>query len=579
MDDHDHFTDLSHTLPLLAASDLPGEVFHRPMHLFHNHESSCTDFVFDGHEPSAWNLPLQLNTPAAPTIAPLTLGVPHTSHDDHCMDACPGSYDSEGLPRGAYPPPTANRPSVCPGTYPTTEMQSVQPTQDYQQPPAYYPLMMGARNYNYGSTGIRSVPEAHNNNGHQFSNSPMNGPVVDTTVQCSNLNDCVSQGCGSGSCSELCCTDPGCQNTVCHGEDCANQGDQCHDNQCFTSTAPTEDLYSFNHFNHDEWNLDGDPGHGLLHHDPNCNHTHTEHAAAITLEHLKNPVAVPQYSRGYSVASAFNDGDVDMTAADTPALTADTVNASPMSHRPSLSLPDAAHQAPGKDLTCQWLVGDVHNKHVCGQVFSSTEELHAHLGTDHVGNMNSKTRYLCCWAGCSRKDDQVFASRNKLRRHISTHTAFKPFKCEVCQESFSAQQALDQHVRIHTGERPYQCDFEGCEKSFKQKSALTMHKRTHTGEKPLRCDVCGKKFGESSNLSKHRKLHDRQYIFKCSTCPRAFVRLDQLRRHEKRHERDQKKSVEAHQPIDFSTLEYDRKAEALQVAESEFADMLQSLES
>jgi hypothetical protein len=27
------------------------------------------------------------------------------------------------------------------------------------------------------------------------------------------------------------------------------------------------------------------------------------------------------------------------------------------------------------------------------------------------------------WEGCSRKDDQVFASRNKLRRHISTHTS------------------------------------------------------------------------------------------------------------------------------------------------------------
>ncbi|ORY66366.1 uncharacterized protein BCR38DRAFT_340414 [Pseudomassariella vexata] len=222
----------------------------------------------------------------------------------------------------------------------------------------------------------------------------------------------------------------------------------------------------------------------------------------------------------------------------------DTADTSPKTPEPDdcLKSPNCADQQH----TCRWIVSDegAKHEHLCSRSFSTPIDLDKHLREDHLAHMSSKTKYKCLWKGCVRKDHQEFASRNKLRRHLSTHTSYKPFECKQCGEGFSAQQALDQHIRIHTGDKPYVCDVEGCDKAFKQKSALTMHKRTHTGEKPLVCEYCGKRFCESSNLSKHRKIHNPVYKHKCTEpgCGKEFIRLDQLRRHTEKHERQRKKT-------------------------------------
>lgn len=63
------------------------------------------------------------------------------------------------------------------------------------------------------------------------------------------------------------------------------------------------------------------------------------------------------------------------------------------------------------------------------------------------------------------------------------------------------------HTRIHTGIKPYKCAV--CEKSFTQLSSLISHTRSHTGERPYTCSVYSNTFITSSNLYVHMKTHNK----------------------------------------------------------------------
>ncbi|ORY93598.1 hypothetical protein BCR43DRAFT_444598 [Syncephalastrum racemosum] len=138
----------------------------------------------------------------------------------------------------------------------------------------------------------------------------------------------------------------------------------------------------------------------------------------------------------------------------------------------------------------------------CGQRFETFDELTGHLSEDHVGT--GKSRYLCEWQECHR-NGKSFTQRQKVMRHIQTHTGDKPYQCTICKKRFSEANIMTQHMRIHTGEKPFRCPEEGCDRTFSISGALKIHRRTHTGERPFTCKYtgCNKKFAESSNLTKH----------------------------------------------------------------------------
>ncbi|KAI5481157.1 hypothetical protein MNV49_005592 [Pseudohyphozyma bogoriensis] len=174
----------------------------------------------------------------------------------------------------------------------------------------------------------------------------------------------------------------------------------------------------------------------------------------------------------------------------------------------------------------------------CGLTFDTSPELMSHLSLDHVGS--GKASYTCEWEGCERSGDgKGFAQRQKVMRHLQTHTGDRPFVCEVCSKSFSEATTLTQHMRVHTQERPYKCTHPGCQKAFSLASALTIHLRTHTGDKPFKCPYpgCTSAFSESSNLSKHVRTHKGERSYACDECGKAFSRSDQLARHKKIHSR------------------------------------------
>ncbi|KIJ55326.1 hypothetical protein M422DRAFT_152240 [Sphaerobolus stellatus SS14] len=193
---------------------------------------------------------------------------------------------------------------------------------------------------------------------------------------------------------------------------------------------------------------------------------------------------------------------------------------------------------------CQW-----QSCPMSSVLFQSAMELTQHITDAHVGTGHS--RYHCLWEGCNRNGELGFSSKQKILRHIQSHTGellkslspcYRPYKCEECNQYFSEAATLQQHMRRHTKEKPYVCDFPGCGKAFAITGALTIHKRVHSGSKPFKCPHCDRSFSESSNLSKHVRTHtgDRPYACPYPGCSKRFARPDQFTRHKNVHAKREK---------------------------------------
>jgi len=381
---------------------------------------------------------------------------PHTTHDDLCIDKCTGIYtnpaqtlmnfeldDPWTMPRlraasGSVSLPNghimANSTGGILGNSPTQPPQSTQATVTNpltRRPPnnRQYQLMINPT-FQSGQVPIRANLGASNSVGGvnantnfsvqpSISSTPFGtgdlggfskGRNEDGSVYsslclesqcCYSSRDCLEDHCDGDDCQGDDCYDEDCHENDCHEQTC--QEDNCQPGNCpyvctncfpqspFGGNTPTETLApaAQGSISLDFSGQDPCP----LPHDQPSNHTRIEHNVAHTLQ----------------VLSAQGTLDArDQTTHTT-------------GWKPS---------GVGGETTyaCLWICNPdapPAERRVCGEKFGDAEQLDKHVCRAHTSKLNSRTKYMCLWDGCIRKEDQYFTSRAKLDRHIPTHTGCK----------------------------------------------------------------------------------------------------------------------------------------------------------
>nr|XP_045593858.1 zinc finger protein Xfin-like isoform X2 [Procambarus clarkii] len=126
--------------------------------------------------------------------------------------------------------------------------------------------------------------------------------------------------------------------------------------------------------------------------------------------------------------------------------------------------------------------------------------------------------------------------------YTNSHTGDQEVYCDVCSVGCATEQQLEQHKQLHifeeqqsiihtlpTEEFPYVCSI--CGKNFRKHQEFVRHQRGHTQEKNYKCDLCGAGFPLKSALDKHVLVHTGERPFKCDICLKSFRQSAALVRH------------------------------------------------
>ncbi|XP_071795997.1 uncharacterized protein [Asterias amurensis] len=107
------------------------------------------------------------------------------------------------------------------------------------------------------------------------------------------------------------------------------------------------------------------------------------------------------------------------------------------------------------------------------------------------------------------------------------------FTCQFCGWGFWDRKDKRQHEWTHTGYKPYKCSM--CDKTFSRTYSRTLHMRTHSGERPYTCQHCDKTFPSPSSLRSHENVHTKIRRHKCTMCPESFKKMADFKEHQLEH--------------------------------------------
>ncbi|KAG0725829.1 Zinc finger protein 208 [Chionoecetes opilio] len=126
--------------------------------------------------------------------------------------------------------------------------------------------------------------------------------------------------------------------------------------------------------------------------------------------------------------------------------------------------------------------------------------------------------------------------------YTNSHTGDQEVYCDVCSVGCASELQLEQHKHLHvfeeqqsiihtipTEEFPFVCNM--CGKSFRKHQEFKRHHRSHTQEKNYKCDLCDAGFPLKSALDKHVLVHTGERPFKCDICLKSFRQSAALVRH------------------------------------------------
>ena len=141
---------------------------------------------------------------------------------------------------------------------------------------------------------------------------------------------------------------------------------------------------------------------------------------------------------------------------------------------------------------------------------------------------------------------KYYATNKSLKQHIKdVHLRLKPFKCDVCGESFARQSTLDNHKASKHAEnlKLVECPAPDCGEKFKNPKELDTHIRQFHTVTDHQCPKCNMYCTTKSGLNNHIYTCFNIRNFKCSECGKAFFRKHHLDDHMKSKHSDEKNYV------------------------------------
>ena len=179
---------------------------------------------------------------------------------------------------------------------------------------------------------------------------------------------------------------------------------------------------------------------------------------------------------------------------------------------------------------------------------------------------NEEGKYLCSFC------EKSFKWRSHWKSHERIHTGERPFKCEICEKTFTRSDGLQCHKVNHirnnsefynndatknallnvchpewpknndvvsqenmkstdqTATRLFYCSI--CSRVFLSSAGLIKHFRSHKGiANQKSCEVCKKVFTKRSALEIHSRVHTGIKPYRCNICSKTFSIHGNLKRH------------------------------------------------